>query len=361
MLKKFLLSGLISGILLIPVTTAFAQENTEEHTVRAKVIKILKQEEEIIPNTSVKGYYQELEAEILDEERKGEIIEVKNDFTPFEVGDVFFANYLEGFEGEGVYSAWEPDRRKAVLFFVGLLIAAILVFGGVQGLRALLGLAGSFFIIIYFLLPNLVGGAPPVLTSIIFASFILIFSFYTTHGVKKTTNAALLSTILVIIVTGVLASLAVDICNLSGFISDEAVFLNLHTGGILDFRGLLLGAIIIGMLGALDDIAITQVATVRELHHTDKNLTRAEIYKKSLAIGREHVGALVNTLALAYAGAALPLLLLIYSSDMSGLMVINKDAFATEIIRTVAGSIGVVLTVPISTWIGVVMMIESKR
>lgn len=146
---------------------------------------------------------------------------------------------------------------------------------------------------------------------------------------------------------------------LSGFGSDEAVYLNFNTHGSLDFAGLLLGGIIIGTLGVLDDIAITQTAVVRELLHTDGNLTKKDIYRKALNVGREHVGALVNTLALAYTGASLPLVLLLSQSTMPALFLINSEVFATEIIRTVVGSIGLIMTVPITTALAVLYLSKS--
>jgi uncharacterized membrane protein len=156
-----------------------------------------------------------------------------------------------------------------------------------------------------------------------------------------------------VILTGVLAYIGVTFAHLTGFVSDEAVYLNLNTKGTLDFAGLLFGGIMIGALGVLDDIAVTQAAVVSELYNSASHLSKKEIYIKALRVGKEHVGALVNTLALAYTGASLPLLLLFSTSDSSISSIINREIFATEIIRTVAGSIGLILTVPITTMLAV--------
>lgn len=162
-----------------------------------------------------------------------------------------------------------------------------------------------------------------------------------------------------VVATGILAYIGVEAANLTGFASDEAVYLNFNTPG-LNFSGLLLGGIIIGALGVLDDIAVTQAAVVSELYGSSPNISRKEAYKRALRVGKEHVGALVNTLALAYTGAALPLLLLFSTSDSTVSSIINQEVFATEIIRTITGSIGLILTVPFTTLLAV-FFLEKYR
>ena len=332
----------------------------EDHgTWNTKVVEIIEQGERDIPGFDIDTFYQIIDAEILEGTRKGEIITINNDFVRLEKGDKFFVNYLLNPDGSEVYSMSEPDRRIPLYFFIGLFVLVILFFGKFQGLRSLLSLAGSFFVIIFFLLPNILNGANPVVISVIASTVILVLAIYLTHGVNKKSTSALLGTIITIFFTGILASVAVNVCKFSGFASDESVYLNIVTGGQINFNGLLLGAIIIGVLGILDDIAITQASAVKELHGAAPHLSRKDIYRKSLRIGREHVGALVNTLALAYAGAAMPLLLLVYSSGFTS-MILNKEIFATEVIRTIVGSIGLILAVPITTLIAVLMLVKNK-
>ena len=172
-----------------------------------------------------------------------------------------------------------------------------------------------------------------------------------THGFTRTTYVALGGTILAIFATGILAHVAIVVTRLSGFFSEEAIYLNLNTGGTLDMQGLFLGAVIIGVLGLLDDVAITQVHTVAELRKS--GASGAQAFTRALRVGREHVSALVNTLALAYTGAALPVLLLFSLSEQSALLLVNREIFAAEIIRTTVGSIGLILTVPLTTWLAV--------
>jgi len=159
-----------------------------------------------------------------------------------------------------------------------------------------------------------------------------------------------------VLITGVLAILSVHGSDLSGFNVEESVYLNFNTGGTLDFTALLLGAIIIGVLGVLDDIAVTQAAVVAELFDSNKGMTRREAYKRAIRVGREHVGALVNTLVLAYTGASLPLFMYFYLSLATFGSSVNSELFATEIVRTIVGSIGLVLTVPIVTFLAVLYL-----
>lgn len=329
--------------------------------VKARVVEVLKQEKKEIPGTDVQGIFQTISVEVLEGKKKGEIIIVENDFLVLEKGDRFFLHHsIDGLDGREMYSVRDIDRRGAMLFFITLFIAVVLMFSGKQGIRSLIGLAGSFFVILYVLVPSLLNGYPPVLTSIAIASVILFFAIFFTHGFNRISTVAFSGTVIAVIFTGVLAYLGVTFAHLTGFASDEAVYLNFNTRGTLDFTGLLLGGIMIGVLGVLDDIAVTQAAVVSELYSSASHLSRKEIYTKALRVGKEHVGALVNTLALAYTGASLPLILLFSTSDSSISSILNQEIFATEIIRTVVGSIGLILTVPITTLLAVYFLKEYK-
>jgi uncharacterized membrane protein len=322
--------------------------------VKARVIEVLKKEKKEDPGTGVQNTYQTIQVEVLEGDKKGQIITVENDFLELKAGGrLFLRHSIDGKDGREMYSVRDIDRRGAVLFFVALFIGVVLVFSGKQGIRSLTGLAGSFFVIFYVLVPSLLNGYPPVLTSIVIATIILFLAIYLTHGFNRISTVAFSGTVIAVILTGILAYLGVTFTHLTGFITDEAVYLNLNTKGTLDFAGLLLGGIMIGVLGVLDDIAVTQAAVVSELYNSASHLSKKEIYIKALRVGKEHVGALVNTLALAYTGASLPLILLFSTSDSSMSSIINQEIFVTEIVRTVVGSIGLILTVPITTMLAV--------
>lgn len=347
------LIGLMLALVLGPSLLSAQTLLTDyQGSAKAKVLEVLSAGTEIVPGTSLPADIQTIRVEIISGPETGKIIELRNDFIQLAAGNRFFLDYLIK-DGESIYTVGEPDRTWP-LFGISLLFAmTVIFFGGFQGVRSLLALGFSFAVIFLILLPALLAGWPPILTSTTVAFIILTGAIFLTHGINRESTVALLGTTAAVILTGLLATWAVAITKLSGFASDEAVYLNIGTAGTLDFRGLLLGAIIIGILGVLDDIAITQASAVRELKELAGAVPPSQIYRRAIAIGREHVGALVNTLALAYAGAALPLLLLLSTSTLTGSVLLNKEVFAAEIVRTVVGSIGLVLAVPITTALAV--------
>ena len=231
----------------------------------------------------------------------------------------------------------------------------MIVFGGFQGFRALIALVGSLLAIIYILVPLMLAGHNPILVSIGVATIVLFLALFFTHGFNRTSLAAFLGTVAAVCATGVFAWFAIDFLHLSGVASEDEVYLNFNTGGALDFVGLLLGAIIIGVLGALDDIAITQAAMVRELYGANKDMPRLEAFTRAMRVGKDHVSALVNTLVLAYTGASLPLLLL-FLQQGDPLYLFNIELFATEIVRMIVGSIGLILAVPFTTFLAIYLL-----
>jgi len=349
-------------MLLVTPKVSGAQEihNEYQATWRGKVLEVKAQEAREIPGTNTEHLYQTLFIEILDGPREGESITIENDYLELEKGDKFYFNYLVLIGGEEVYAVTNIDRRSSLIFFALLFVVAVIAFGGWQGFRSILALGSSFAAIFYILLPGLLHGWNPLLISFLVASGILFAAIFFTHGFNRESIVAYGGTMMAVLLTGILAIVAVNVADLSGFVSDESVYLNFNTQGSLDFTGLLLGAILIGVLGVLDDIAVTQAAVVAELYDSNAMMGRREAYQRALRVGREHVGALVNTLILAYTGVSLPLLLYFYLSPASLGSLLNTEIFATEIIRTIVGSIGLIMTVPIVTALAVFYLKGSR-
>ncbi len=361
---KLILSLFVLGIFFTHFSCVHAQEVVpdKQEVVKAQVLKIIKQEVKNVPGTDVSDNYQTISVKILEGTEVGKIVTVDNDFLSLKVGEVFYLMHTyDDLDYPDTYAVMEPYRVPAVFFFVGLFILCVILFGGIQGLRGLLSLAGSFLLIIYVLLPGIIHGYSALLLSIGVSSLIIIIGSYITHGFNKTTTSAVVGMIVTIIFTGALAYIAVHTTRLSGLATEESTYLNLDTRGTIDFVGLLLGGIMIGLLGVLYDVAIGQAIAVEELHTVAPHLPRTVIYKRAIRMGREHIGALVNTLAIAYVGASLPLLLLFYSNHDNLTMTINREIFSTEIIRTMIGSIGLVLAVPITTFISASLLIKSGK
>lgn len=354
-MKKITIAFIFSVFVLFSNNiVSYAQEVHEEYqgTYRAEIINILKEEKRTLWD-GAESTYKTLEVKFLDGPQKNKTIVFESDYPGVRKGQNMYVNYFVHIGGQEQYAITNIDRQNQVYFFIGLFILAVILLGGKQGIRSLVSLGASFLAIFYILLPGLLHGWNPLLTSIIVASAILFFAIFFTHGLNRESVVAYAGTMLSVFLTSILAVVAVKMTYLSGFSADESVYLNFNTGGTLDFTGLLLGAIIIGVLGVLDDIAVTQAAIVSELYDSNKNISRIEVYKRAMRVGREHVGALVNTLVLAYTGTALPLLLLFKTQQFNFTTAINLEVFTTEIIRTIIGSIGLIITVPIVTLLAV--------
>jgi uncharacterized membrane protein len=337
-------------------SSAFAQELVPdtEVIVRARVIEIVAQETLPIVGTDVTALNQTIRAEILEGVKDGEEVVVENDYIRLREGETFYMRYRTDIDGTEYFSVADPYRLPFLLGLIALFVLVVAIFGGTQGLRGLASLVGGLFLIVYLLLPGILAGYSPVFVAIGVASLIIGVGSFVTHGFNRTTLAAVFGMIATILFTGALAWASIYFGRLTGFETEEAVYLHFNTGGTIDFAGLLLGGVLIGLLGVLYDIAIGQAVSVEEIKRAGQDLHAGEVYARAIRIGREHTGALVNSLAIAYVGVSLPLLLLFYNSGAGNFLLnMNKEIFATEIVRTMVGSIGLVLAVPITTLISV--------
>ena len=354
--KKLLALCIICAI-FIP-TALFAQEIYDPYqgTYRAKVIDIVDEELRDLPGLDAPRLFQELEIKILNGPQENSIITINNDYLELEKNDTFFFNYDIDVDGTERYTVVNVDRRGALIWLFILFVAVIIFFARWQGVRSLVALGLSFLAIIYVLVPGIIHGWNPLFASFLVAAGILFAAIYFTHGFNKESTVAYTGTMIAVIITGIIAIISVHVADLSGFTGDETTYLNFNTQGTINFQSLLLGAIIIGILGVLDDIAVTQAAVVTELYNSNKNITPREVYTRAMRVGREHVGALVNTLVLAYTGVSLPLVLYFSMSPTGFGSIVNLEIFATEIVRMIISSIGLVLTVPIVTGLAVLYL-----
>jgi uncharacterized membrane protein len=255
----------------------------------------------------------------------------------------YFPDAQPGFQ----YSFADYDRGMPLLVLGVLFVVAVLALGRLQGLRALLGLGLSLAVLVVFVLPALLEGSSPVAVSVAGAAAIGTVALYLAHGVNARTTVALLGTFASLALVALLGAVFVEAAVFTG--ADESALIVTTLLGPLDLRGLLLGGIVIGTLGVLDDVTVTQVSAVEELRRTDPTLTRGRLYSSALRIGRDHIASTVNTLVLAYAGASLPLLLLFRSAGQELTDVVTGEIVAVEIVRTLVGSIGLVASVPLTT------------
>jgi uncharacterized membrane protein len=268
----------------------------------------------------------------------------------FSVGDRIDVLATELVDGTISYTFYEFQRSTPMLLLLLCFVVAVLLLGRWRGLGALGGLALSLLVIVAYLLPSLLDGNPAVPVALVTASLIAFVALFLAHGPGIGTAVALLSTFASLVVTALLSWIFVGATKLTGY-ADESSLLLLGLGSGLDARGIVLAGVVIGSLGVLDDVTVTQVSAVGELHRANPTWTTAELVGPALRIGRDHISSTVNTLFLAYAGASLPLLLLFTEAAQSVGSVVTREIVAVEVVRALVGSIGLVASVPISTYL----------
>jgi uncharacterized membrane protein len=242
------------------------------------------------------------------------------------------------------------DHQRGIQLWILVLAfaAAVVAFGRLRGLTALVGLGVTFAILLLFIVPAILDGRSPLLVAVVGSAAIMLAVLYLTHGFTTATSVAAMGVLISLTLTGVLAAVATSATYLTGVASDETVYVSVSYGNV-DMRGLLLAGILIGSLGVLDDIAVTQAATVEELAAANPSLTAIQLYRAATRIGRTHIASVVNTIILAYAGAALPLLLLISAGSRPLDQILTNQAIAQEIIRSIVGTLGLIAAVPVTT------------
>src|SRR4051812_41611566 len=293
--------------------------------------------------------------EVLEGEGKGDFqqIQLSPDVVAAGVakGDVFVLTRDAGAEGGASYAFADYARGTPI---VVLAIAFAIVVGLVarwRGLASLLGLGFAFFMLFRFILPGLLADESPTLVSLVGTSAIMFVVLYLAHGFSARTTTALVGTLFGLTLVAVLGAAAVATARLTGLTSEETVTLQGYDP-TLDFSGLVLAGIAVAGLGVLNDVTITQASAIWQLHEVDPGMPGRELYRRGMAVGRDHIASTVYTIVFAYAGAALPALLIFELSDRSWWTTLTSAALAEEVIRTLVGSIGLVLAVPVTTAAG---------
>ena len=256
------------------------------------------------------------------------------------------------------YNIRDLERGRPMVALAALFVLAVIAFGRWQGVRSLIGLACSFAVIVGFVVPAILRGQSPVPVALVGAMAIMLASLYLSYGVGRKTTAAVVGTALALALTGALTAGFVELTALTGLASEDALNASFQVGGI-SLQGLLLAGIILGGLGVLDDVTVSQASLVFELRRADPAAGFAELTRGALAVGRDHVAASVNTLFLAYAGASLPLLVLFVSGGDPLGTVVTAEAVAVEVVRTLCGSVGLIAAVPLTTVLAANLALEE--
>ncbi|MEI6835283.1 MAG: YibE/F family protein [Candidatus Falkowbacteria bacterium] len=364
LLKKLLLIILFFGLSVSSVRAeaTSAEVLDKPKTAEAQVLKVLDQKESFRENGS-KLVQQNLELGILTGPLKGQTetytgisgIDVVSS-NVYHVNDKVLVSYNRDETGQYVFYVTDYVRTTSLLWLTLFFIAVVLLIGGRTGVMALVSLTISFFVIIKVLVPLVFAGYDPLVVGILVSFLILFALIYLTEGWNKKSHISVLSIALSLIMTASLALLFGYLSRLSGSSNEEVVFLIDAIKIPINFHNLLLAAIIIGTLGVLDDVVVGQVESVEQIRSANPNLNNVQVFAMAMNIGRAHLGAIINTLFLAYVSAALPLILLFSIHQEPFLtvsQVINNEDIATEIVRTLVGVISLCLSAPIATFLAV--------
>lgn len=361
MKRKILWVAAVCGSLVLPFFSVQAQERTaDDKTFKALVSEVAKQQLSTLPDGTqveqqdlkLKGLEGEFKEKIVNYYGIGDVDVIKKNI--YKQGDKVLVVASTDDQGKITYYVTDYVRTNTLLLLSILFLLSLIIVGGWKGLRSIASLSLSFLVIMKYIVPQIIAGADPIVVTVIGAFVILMLIIYLTEGFNRLAHLSVASIFISLMVTVGLSWLFVSLTRLSGLSSEESSFLIGIGTGTINFQGLLMAGIIIGALGVLDDIVISQVATALEIHKTDSHLSRMEIFKRTYSVGVSHISSMTNTLFLAYAGASLSLLVL-FGSGQSGFaswgQAINNELVATEIVRTMAGSIGLVLSVPVSTFL----------
>jgi len=334
-------------------------------TVRAEVAQILEEGEVDMGGHTQK--YQVARVNILEGEYAGIPMQidygkrqVRSDDYDLKAGDKIMVSISK--TPENVINAYFVDfiRTTPILWLTIIFAAAIIAISRWKGVGALLSMAFSLYVIIDYIIPHILNGEDPLRVSIIGSAILLGVTLYLTYGWNLKTHSSVVSMILVLIITGVLSAVFVAFTKLNGTGDESVMYLVQVMETQINLRGLLLGGMIIGALGVLDDLVTTQASAVFELYHANPNFGFRALYNSAMHIGQDHVAATVNTLVLAYAGASLPMLLLFSLARGDYGYLINFSFIAEEVVRTLVGSLGLIAAVPLTTVIAILFAQRSE-
>lgn len=254
----------------------------------------------------------------------------------------------EGIDAKFRYQYADQDRRPVLIMIFTLFLLAVILFGAWRGLLAVAGLLVSLVIIAIYILPALLTGENGMVVALAGGSAVAFAALYLAHGFKTSTHIAFLSSIGAVLTIAFLAQMFFTIGRFSGFVSEESSYLAASGSGV-DIKGLLIAGVILASLGALDDMTVTQVSAVSEMHNARPDYRFAQLWKSAVRIGRDHVASTVNTLALAYVGTSLAVMILFVISKQQLQWIANSEAIAVQIVGALVGSVGLIIAVPLST------------
>lgn len=339
----------------------------KEEYFRAEVASIIKEGQK--DNQGYKSYFQTLKVRAEDGAQKGKLLTVENGDESQITKDQFVVTGQEIIvdkvtdqNNKVSYSVYDSYRLNNIFIFLIIFCIAVILIAGLKGFGSLLGMAVSFGIILLYIVPSILKGNDPLSITLIGATVIILSTTYLAHGISWKTTIALTSTLISIFLTAWLAIFAVSFTNISGIGNEDAFALQVGTTSLINLKGLFLSGIIIATLGALNDITTTQAMTILELKKADPKLKFVALFEKGFSVGKEHIASLVNTLILAYVGSAFAVFIffVLNPAKVPYWIVLNSELVSDEVVKILAGSLGLLLSVPIVTFLASLVFSKKK-
>ena len=346
--------------LFFAITPTHTYAINNEVSAAAEVIEIT--ESKVIKVMDNDQVFQKLKVRITNGNELNKVVEIVNGDVPlanvivYKVGDRVRVVKSEVVNQGESYVITDYVRSDALLLLIIIFLVLIIIITRGAGIGSIVSMGLTFWILFSFVLPAISNDGDPMLITFIASIIIIPVTYFLSHGWNKKTVAAIIGSIIALILTNILSYWFIEITKLTGLSSEDAGLLSVNRQGALNMKGILLAGIMIGTLGVLDDITISQSSIVSELSLTGKYKKATDLFNRAMMVGKDHITSMVNTLVLAYAGAALPLLLIFIDNPHPWSEVVNYEFIAEEIVRTLIGSIGLVIAVPITTYLASRMM-----
>lgn len=347
-----------------------AMEDTDYIIFKAKVLEIEYDDTAEKRNVSLEAdiRYQHLKIEILDGSHKGETMTIRHTierimpgYYIFKAGDKLLIRATEDNGKIETVKIQEKVRDSQVYLIVGLFVALLLIIGGIKGLKTLVSLVIAVAMIFFGYIPLIIKGVNPILASLGISIPVVIITLIIISGKNIKTFVAIIGTSLGVIISGILAFIFGNFAHLTGLADDSSISLAyIPQFRNLDYKGILFGTILIGAIGAIMDVAISIASALYEINDLDKNISKKNMIISGMNIGKDMMGSMSNTLILAYVGTTLHLIILFIVYKIRFTEIINLDSIATEIIRAMAGSIGLIITIPVTVVIGTAIYKKKK-
>jgi uncharacterized membrane protein len=329
-----------------------AETEPLEDLVTAEVREVTALPPEPDPILGGTGELADITVELLDGDEAGRLVTLPGipleGYPEFAPGDRIELEPTQVPDGEVEFYIRDFQRLPALAWLGALFVLAVLAVGRWHGLRSLLGLGVSLFLVVRFVVPSILAGNNPSVVALVGALAVMIVTLYLAHGVNEMTTAAIVGTAGALLLTVGLGLAFIERAKITGFASDQARFARFAVEG-LDLQGLVLAGLIIAALGVLDDVTVSQASTVFALHDTDRTLSWSALFARAMTVGRDHIASVVNTLFLAYAGASLVLLVLFSTGGLPVTEILNSEVIAEELVKILVGSLGLIAAVPFTT------------